>query len=376
MRRVLLVHQPVDGGVARHVCDLAGGLEERDFEVVLCGPAPPSGGLPAKVRHAELQLQRAVSPRKDLLAVRRLAQIERVVKPDLIHAHSSKAGAVARAWRALHSRTPVLYTPHGYSFAGHFSSNFERRGYREAERAMSPLSSRVIAVCDAEALIARSIGRADRVRVVHNGIDPIADGPVDKRVLELAQRGPIMCAVTLLRPGKGLETLIDAMPATLEGCRRAQVVIVGDGPDMSALARKAADRGVSEAVHFLGPTTDPVSVMRAADLLVHPSWAEAFPYVILEAMSVGLPIVASDVGGIAEAVGHGESGLLVPRASSAQLAAALSALLGDPALRRTMGEAGRRVQQKSFTRDQMVDGVVDVYDELLALGARRPEVQA
>jgi glycosyltransferase involved in cell wall biosynthesis len=366
VRRVLLVHQPIDGGVARHIGDLAAGLAERSFEVILCSPAPPCDALPGGVRHLELQLQRAVSPGQDLLAIRRLGEIVRAVKPDLIHAHSSKAGAVARAWRLLHPRTPVLYTPHGYSFAGHFTSNAERRAYREAERIMAPLTSRVLSVCGAEARLARSIGPANRVRVVHNGIDPIADGPVDMRMRELAQRGPVACAVTLLRPGKGLETLIDAMPATLAACPDAQVAIVGDGPDMQALARRASDRGVGQAIHFLGAIADPVSVMREADLLVHPSWAEAFPYVILEAMSVGLPIVASDVGGISEAVSDGNSGLLVPRADSSRLAAALSELLGDPALRRKMSQNGRRIQQTSFTRGAMVDGVVAVYDEVLA----------
>lgn len=317
------------------------------------------------VRQVRLPLERAISPRIDLFAVERLAKIERMIKPDLIHAHSSKAGAVARIARLLRLRTPVLYTPHGYSFAGHFSRRTERFAYRETERILSPLASRVVCVCDAEARIARSVGPSKRVRVVHNGIEPIGSGPVDSRIQELSRRGPVACAVTLLRPGKGLETLIDAMPAVLGTCPDAQLAIVGDGPDLAALTARASYRKVEQAVHFLGTMSDPLRVMRGADVFVHPSWAEAFPYVILEAMSAGLAIVASDVGGVGEAIRDGDTGLLVPRADARRLAAALGQALSNSTLRTKLGVAARARQRQSFTQQTMIDRLISVYRELI-----------
>ena len=362
MTRVLLVHQPVDGGVGRHLTDLALGLAERGLEVVLCGPAVPEG-LPSSHPHAPLDLQRAVAPRADLAMLARFAEIVRRVRPDVIHAHSSKAGAVARLGRLRHPRTPVVYTPHGYAFAGYFSRELERLAYREVERALAYLASRVVCVCEAEARLARTIGPENRVRVVHNGIEPAGPGPVDPRVAELAEAGPVICALTLLRPGKGMETLIDALPEVLARQRRAQVVIAGEGPDLDALRSRASLLGVAEAVHFLGRTPDPLSLLRGVQLFVHPSWAESFPYVILEAMSVGLAIVASDVGGIGEALVDGESGLLVAPGDPRVLARALGDLIEDPSQSASMGAAARLRIERQFTRTHMIDGVIHAYEE-------------
>jgi glycosyltransferase involved in cell wall biosynthesis len=362
--RVLLVHQPVDGGVARHVADLAAGLGARGgYEVVLCGPELPVG-VPASCAHAQLDLQRAVGARVDALALAQLVWTISRIRPHVIHAHSSKAGAVARIARLAHPRIPVLYTPHGYAFAGHFSRELERRAYREIERVLALATSRVVCVCEAEARLARTVTPAERVRVVHNGIGSLGDGPTDPRIVELASRGPVLCALTLLRPGKGLETLLDALPQVLERHPHLQVAIGGEGPDGEALRARALARGIESAVHFLGGVEDPASVLRGAQVFVHPSWAEAFPYVILEAMSAGLPIVASDVGGVGEALVDGESGLLVARGDERALAGALGGLLADRERGERLGAAARQRVEDLFTTERMIDGTRAVYDEL------------
>lgn len=364
MTRVLLCYQPTDGGVARHIRDLAVGLGERGYEVLLCGPAVPRG-LTGPVEHRYLDLRRAIAPRADLLALGGLARIIREERPDVIHAHSSKAGAVARLARFSHPRTPVLYTPHGYAFAGHFSRSAERLAYRGVERALAPLASRTVCVCEAEARLARSIGPGNRVSVVHNGIEPVQDGPVDRRIAELLRLGPVIGTLTLLRPGKGLETLIDAFSRVLVRHPTAQLAIVGDGPDLQELRAQTQLRGVADAVHFLGSSTEPQAVLRGLDVFVHPSWAEAFPYVILEAMSSGRPIVASDVGGIREAVVDGASGRLVPPRDEDALAEALLAMLDDPIQRTQMGAMALSRVSERFTRAAMIDRLIDVYDELM-----------
>lgn len=364
MLRILLCHQPTDGGVGRHVEDLTIGLRERGYEVVLCGPSIPRG-MPDSTTHVRLDLHRAVTIRSDLVAVARFSRIVHDVRPDIIHAHSSKAGAVARLVRFSHPRTPVVYTPHGYAFAGHFSRSAERFAYRGVERTLAPLASRTVCVCEAEACLARSIGPSKRVRVVHNGIEPVQDGPVEERVVELARLGPVMGALTMLRPGKGLETLIDALPRVLSRHPTAQMAIVGDGPDLQELRARTQRNGVSGAVHFLGSSTEPQAVLRGLDVFVHPSWAEAFPYVILEAMSLGRAIVASDVGGIGEAVVDGSSGRLVPARDADALAEALLAMLDDPLGRTRMGTMALARVSERFTRTAMIGRLLGVYDELM-----------
>jgi len=362
--RVLLVYQPTDGGVGRHVADLAAGFADHGYEVVLCGPAAPDGFRKSQP-HMRLDLQRAIAPRADLRALAAFERIVRAVQPDIVHAHSSKAGAIARVGRFLNPRTPVIYTPHGYAFAGHFSREIERFAYREIERALALFASRVVCVCEAEARLARTIGPASRVRVVHNGIEPAGDGSIHPRMAELARAGPVICALTLLRPGKGLETLIDATPALLARHPRTQIAIGGEGPDLDALRSRALARGVGDAVHFIGPCADPLGVLRGAEIFVHPSWAEAFPYVILEAMSIALPIVASDVGGIGEALVDGESGLLVPLGDEEALARTLIGLLDDADRRTRMGTAAKLRVEQRFTRAAMIDRLMHVYNEVL-----------
>jgi glycosyltransferase involved in cell wall biosynthesis len=366
MSRIMQLYQPTEGGVGRHVKDIAECLSERGHEVVLCGPSPPDGmaQLPPGMSHVPLDLGRAVSPAADLTAVRRLAGILRERKPDLLHAHSSKAGAVGRVARLSAPRTPVVYTPHGYAFAGWFSSSRERLAYREIERALAPLSSRVVCVCEAEARLGGSVGFRKRIRVVHNGIDVVDPGPADPRMVELGRKGPVICVLTQLRPGKGIETLIDATPALLAHHRSLQVAIWGEGPELESLLARARETGVGEAVHFLGRSSDPLAALRGADVFVHPSLAEAFPYAILEGMAAGCPIVASDVGGVGEALLDGESGLLVPAGSVPPLGQALIGLLDDPQRRAAIGGAAQVRVRRLFTREEMIDRLVAVYHEI------------
>jgi glycosyltransferase involved in cell wall biosynthesis len=365
----MLVHQPTDGGVGRHIKDVAEGLAERGHEVVLCGPTLPAGiatTLP-RARHVRLDIDRSIAPRTDISALRSLIQIIRQVKPDIVHAHSSKAGALSRLARFFQPRIPVIYTPHGYAFAGYFSRELERRAYRVLERALAPLATRVLCVCEAEARLARTIGPGGRVRVVHNGIEPPSNHHLDVRMANLLRAGPTICALTQLRPGKGIETLIDATPSMLECHPRLQVAIWGEGSELDELRARAARAGVAHAVQFLGSSDAPLSVLRAAEIFVHPSMAEAFPYVILEAMSVATPTVASDVGGIAEALVDGETGVLLARGDSHALASAVSDLLANPERRASMGLAAQRRVERLFTRTTMLDGLIAVYDEILPL---------
>ena len=135
--------------------------------------------------------------------------------------------------------------------------------------------------------------------------------------------------------------------------------------DLQVLRARASRLDVAEAVHFLGRSADPLSLLRGAQIFVHPSWAESFPYVVLEAMSLGLPIVASDVGGVGEAMSAGESGMLVAPGDPRALARALIELLEDHDRGARMGAAAKLRFEQRFTRTQMIDGVAGVYEEVI-----------
>jgi glycosyltransferase involved in cell wall biosynthesis len=352
-RRVLLVSQPTDGGVFRHVRDLAEGLPQHGFEVAVATP-------PA------LPLVRAPSPGADARALRGLVRAVRASRPDLVHAHSSKAGAVARLARVLAPHTPVLYTPHGYAHAGYFESRAQRRAYALAERALTPLASRIVCVCEAERRLALGLGAGDRARLVYNGVAAPAGGPAHPALEALRARGPVIATVTLLRPGKGLETLLDALPAVLAAHPAVQLAIAGAGVDREPLEARARERGVAASVHFLGFVEDPAAVLRGADVFVSSSWAESFPYVVLDAMALGRPIVATRVGGVAEAVRDGESGLLVEPRDAGALAQALIRLVSEPARADELGARARSQVRARFSLERMLEGLTSVYADLLA----------
>jgi glycosyltransferase involved in cell wall biosynthesis len=364
--RILMLTQPTDGGVFQHVVRLCEGLAALGHEPVVGAPLdgrPP--GLEAEV--LPLPMGRAVSPRADSRAVAGAARLVRRVRPDVVHAHSSKAGAVARLARPAFPRTPLVYTPHGYAFAGHFESERERSRYRAVERALAPLATVVLCVCEAERRLAASVGPERRTRVVHNGIPAPEDAPGHPALEPLRERGPVVGVVTLLRPGKGLETLVDALPGLLSEHPGASVAVAGRGPDREAIEARAAERGVADALHLLGETAGPMPLLAGADLFVSASWAESFPYNVLEAMAAGLPVVATDVGGTAEAVVHGETGLVVPPRDPVALGRAIGELLAEPARRERMGEAGRRRVAERFTVERMLDGTTAVYRQVGAL---------
>jgi glycosyltransferase involved in cell wall biosynthesis len=270
---------------------------------------------------------------------------------------------MARLARPAYARIPLAYTPHGFAFASYFGSASERRAYRAVERVLAPLTTVLLCVCEAEMRLAASVGAGRRSRVVHNGVPDPSGIPADPVVERLRERGPVVAVLTMLRPGKGLETLIDALPTLLREHPDAHVVVAGEGPERAGLESRARDRGVEDRFHLMGAVDDGMQLLAAADVFVSASWAESFPYNVLEAMAAGVPVVATDVGGSAEAVDHSTTGLIVPPRDSERLAAAVGELLRNPARAREMGHAGRERQRRLFTVDQMIDRTVQVYGE-------------
>jgi len=354
--RVLLVTQPTDGGVFQHVTALGTGFAERGHDVLIAGPLESEIGVPT----ARVELVRSISPRTDAGAVARLGRLLRRWRPDVVHAHSSKAGAVARLARAARPGTPLIYTPHGYAFNGWFESERERGRYRDVERMLAPLTTTVLCVCEAERRLAESVG-SRRTEVVYNGVPDAAPADPHPVLAELQARGPVVGVLSLLRPGKGLETLIDAAPALLAEHPGASIAIAGEGPDRSALEQRARSLGVEDAVAFLGLIEGPGPLLAGTDVFANPSWAESFPLSTLEAMRAGLPVVITDVGGAAEAIEPGESGDLVQPRDPAALAGALAGLMSDAERARAMGEAARRRVEERFGLARMIDETLAVY---------------
>ncbi|MFI8896429.1 glycosyltransferase family 4 protein [Streptomyces paradoxus] len=366
--RVLHVTQPVDGGVARVVTDLAGAQLAAGLHVSVACPDSPLAArlaaLGADVRH--WAATRAPGPSLPGEA-RRLARVVAGVRPCLVHAHSAKAGLAARL--AVRGRVPTVFQPHAWSFeavggvTAALARGWERRGARWA--------ARVLCVSEAERRLGAQAGVRGRWSVVPNGIDVERFRPADADAVRAellpdgGPRGPLVVCVGRLCRQKGQDVLLTAWESVLRRVPGARLVLVGDGPDHGRLRALAPG-----SVRFAGDVDDVVPWYQAADLVVLPSRWEGMALAPLEAMACGRPVVVTDVGGARESlppdlVPH----CLVPALAPAALAAAVSGLLLDPPLRTALGEQGRRHVQSTHDVRRTAQAVADVYRELLAAHA-------
>ncbi|MFJ9410963.1 glycosyltransferase [Streptomyces sp. NPDC101393] len=381
---VLHVSQPVDGGVARVVADLVRAQVAAGLRVVVA--APPGGALQRDARAAGAEVadwHAGRSPGPALAAeTRRLARLIRRTAPDLVHAHSAKAGLAARL--AVRGRIPTVHQPHAWSFeaVGGPTARLALGWERYAAR----WSQRVLCVSEAERARGVAAGVAARWAVIRNGVDlerfspaaPDASGDVAARRRlraalagpgELPPEGPLVVCVGRLCPQKGQLTLLRAWQDVAAAAPGARLALVGDGPDEQHL-RAAAPPGV----HFAGATPDPASWYRAADVVVLPSRWEGMALAPLEAMACGRPVVVTDVSGARESLPPGtESGCLVPPDDPAALARALCGLLIHPQLRTSLGQQGLAHVRTTHDVRQTAAAVLDLYRELL--GQPCPEIR-
>jgi glycosyltransferase involved in cell wall biosynthesis len=213
--------------------------------------------------------------------------------------------------------------------------------------------------------------RKEQVIHIPNGIDTRAFSPLHPKQQARAALGipgdaRLVLFVGNLRPVKGVDILIDAWPHVISRCPEARLVIVGDGPKRVEWQARVAELGLADSVRFVGAQADPREFYWAADIFVLPSRSEGLPNVILEALSAGLPCVASRVGGIVDQVKPGENGWLVPPEDSTELAKALALLLQEDL---EMWSWRARESAKRYDWDVIAPQYLALYHQLLGLDA-------
>ncbi|WP_399432248.1 glycosyltransferase [Streptomyces sp. WAC05374] len=374
--------------MARVVTDLVGAQVDLGMRVVLACPPRTPLALAAAALGADVRPWPAGrEPGPGLVAEsRRIAGLVDLVRPDLVHAHSAKAGLAARL--AVRGRVPTVYQPHAWSFEAvdGVTGALARRWERWAAR----WTDRVVCVSEAERRRGEQAGVRAAWSVVHNGVDArrfatAPDRAAARAALALPASDPLVVCVGRLCRQKGQDTLLTAWPAVLDRVPHARLVLVGDGPAADAL-RAAAGRPAPSprhpappggagpaAVGFAGAVTDPALWYRAADLVVQPSRWEGMALAPLEAMAAGRPVVVTDVDGARESLppGH-ETHCLVRPDDPAALGAALAGLLRRPVLREALGRQAQRHVLGSFDVRRSGAAIADVYHELTA--APRPEL--
>lgn len=365
---MLQVCQPEDGGVAEHVLWLSAGLVRRGWAVEAA--VPPASAIRRPLADAGVVVHDVPMAREpvpaDLAAGRALRALDHRRGYAIVHAHSSKAGALVRG--VLRGRRRLVYTPHCFAFAATFG-RARRLAYRAVEQVLVRRAGALLAVCEWEREVGeRELrGTAGRLRTVYNGVPPCRDEPAASELLEFKGDGPLAGLVTVLRPQKDPLLAIQAL-AQLSGGGQppGRLAIVGNGELASKVEAEIDRLGVDEHVRLFPYRPGVGRYLAALDLLVLPSAWEAFPLAVLEAMACEVPVLATRVGGIPEAVLDGRTGRLVPPGDCGALAQALGELLADAPGRERLGAEGRRHVAERFDVEVMVDQVAGVYDQLRA----------
>jgi glycosyltransferase involved in cell wall biosynthesis len=355
--RVLQVITRADlGGAQVHILDLLRGLND-DFEMILavgeegyCTEQAKALGIEYHVLSGLVQ---QINPLSDLRALYSTMRAIRKIRPDLIHCHTTKAGLIGRLAAYL-MNVPAIYTVHTWCFTEGTSRSWKALGL-PAETMAARWGQYIIAVSNANrmAAISNRVARASKLITVHNGI---SDCP------ERAQPGhagtPRIVMVARFVNQKNQALLIEA------AARLASPIIlslVGDGPLRQQAEQLASSCPPHVKVEFLGQRQDVAEILARANLFVLSTNWEGFPISILEAMRAGLPVVATDVDGVSEAVIDGDNGLLVPARDRSSLTDAIQFLVSDPELRQRMGARGRALYEERFSLPAMLRKTSSVY---------------
>lgn len=357
MTRVLHMITRMDvGGSSDDTLILVTRMPRPEFDsTLLSGPTnDPVPGLAESLARAAVPwiqvpyLQRPMSVPRDLMALRDLQRRIRALRPDIVHTHSSKAGFVGRLAARMAGVPRIFYTPHGHVFHSYYGPPITRM-FIALERFAARFTERIVVLTDAEAEqhLAVGVGRRGQFVKIPSGVDltavraEAAGGSRVRQELGLSRETPVVGSVARLVPVKGLRYLVAAMPEILHRCPETHLVLAGDGDQRSGLEGLARELVVSDRVHFLGFRRDAAAVTAALNVFVLPSLNEGLGRVLVTAMALGVPIVATKVGGVPEVVEDGRQGLLVPSADPQALGRAVTTLLTDRQCAASLGMGGR-----------------------------------
>ena len=331
-------------------------LEQVGIEFILCPP-----------------LVRRTNIIKDLSAFLDIWRIIKKISPEIVHTHSSKAGLLGRLAAKLARIPIVVHTPHGHVFFGYFGP-LKTKIFIILERLVSRITHRIIALTNKEKedYIKFRIANEDKFDVIYSGIelDKFKELSEDKKQnfvkeLGIPEKSLIIGTVGRLVPVKGHEFLIKAAKYIISKYPEAFFVFTGDGPLEHNLKRQARELGINNNIIFLGWRSDAAKIISVYDIFSLPSLNEGMGRVLAEAMSLGKPIVASNVGGIPDLVTHGKNGFLVPARNPEKLAKYIQILIEDKEKKEKMGQAGKEMA-KIFSKEKMVENIANLYEKLLA----------
>jgi glycosyltransferase involved in cell wall biosynthesis len=297
--------------------------------------------------------------------ISRLARLVRALGIDIVHAHEVKSDVITYLASRLH-RVPTVTTLHGW-----IGNGAKQRAFIALDRRVVRGFDRVIAVSGPirEQLLESGVPPA-KLRLVHNAI-------VVERYRRSGRRGflaeligrplpaPVIASIGRMSPEKGHADLVEALGLVARRGRAVSAVLAGEGPERSRLAARVRELGLEQSVHLPGHVAQPERLLEETDLAVLPSHTEGLPNAALEALIMGVPVLATRVGGTPEVIADGETGRLVPPRSPEALADAIVDFVADAAPWQRMAERGREVVERQFDFQSRTRRLEMIYAELL-----------
>ena len=367
------------GGGERYLELLFERLDRARYRALLICPEPGSFVGRMKERGVETHLVH-LAPLFNPIALWRLTWLLARERVTILQTHGARANFYGRIAGRLAGVPVIISTVHN-SLKDYEVRSFRRGLYTFLLRLTLPLVHRIICVSDSNRrdLIDECPAAAARIQTVYNGVDPSAfllqpDRTKVREELGIVS-GPVLITIARLTEAKGHRYLLQALPRLLETWPQLCCLFVGEGELHDTLQRMAMDLGVERSCRFVGIREDIAEILAAADVVVLPSLSEGFPFVLLEALAMGCPVVASQVNGVPELIEDHKTGLLVPPRDPQALATAIREVLSDSTAASKMGAAGRAVVQERFTVDHMVANTTAIFDAAMQDAGVRSPVQ-
>ncbi|ASW06131.1 glycosyltransferase family 4 protein [Rhizobium sp. 11515TR] len=377
---LLQVLEPSGGGSGRHFLDLCRAMQHRGHSVTaIYSPVRAEPTFVAELENIGLDnviplgMRRAPGP-WDLTAWWQLRKIAATHGPfDLIHGHSSKAGALTRL-RLPGRRVPVLYTPHAFRTMDPTLGVKGRLIYGGIERLLGTwLTDRLVCVSQDEYNHALSLGIPEkRLRVVVNGVNapPLSQRAAIRRRYGIPQEALLFGFVGRMTQQKAPERLIAAFARIAAQLPQAHLLMIGIGELADTAREMIKGAGLEDRARIDGSVPG-VTAIDAFDVVVMPSRYEAMSYVMLEAAAAGKPLLLADVGGARTVLEHGKNGYIVPNSDNPEALAAAMARLGDPTLLANFTAEARR-RKDEYTLAGMADATEKIYHDLLGYPTPAP----
>jgi glycosyltransferase involved in cell wall biosynthesis len=366
--RILLIVESSACGTGRHILDLADGFIQRGHFVYLVHSTIRCDRLfekrLARIKGIQcLALPMYTPPHpSDYRIVRAIRKLQSEHGPfDIVHGHSSKGGALARL-AALGTRAKTFYTPHGLICLDTHLRWWKQGSYVAIERVLSWFTDGIIAVAPEEERAAAAMGLNPRkLTTIPNGLEPLelASRASARSAMGVSDKEVVIGFVGRLVEQKAPDVLLKSFARASTTAPNARLAIVGDGHLLNTLKAISRETRVQDKIIWLGER-DAREVLAGFDLFALASRKEGLPYVVLEAMAAGLPVVATRSAGVEILVAPDANGIVVPRDDVDAFAGALSHLLQNPDLLIRFGAASRGAVAR-FSIDAMIDNTLSYY---------------